>query len=184
LAEIVQSEVTIDYDNKRLFWNNTDLPGFPSSKISEYEAELANWVTEFGVPIDSEAMGKLVRKDASGGFSGSLYTGNDELLYDVHQPLWHVMRDILFLETMQHSIGLWHDKYVASIDNNDIEFVDAYKDAKKLTEYFFDYQENKRSGTNPLVNAIFGTGKHSWGNIFEADGSFEGLVESQVSSYI
>ena len=44
LAEVVQSEVTIDYDNVSFLWlfNDYDMPGFPSDTVSEYEAELAN----------------------------------------------------------------------------------------------------------------------------------------------
>ena len=100
------------------------------------------------------------------------------------------MRDIIFLKSLQESIRTWKKDYIEQIGTtNGAVFSETFQKAFRIfsvyqeytseTGFFSDHQRN-----NPLLNAMFGAGNTSYGNVFSSDGVLESYAEGAFVSAI
>ncbi|EIJ43297.1 hypothetical protein BegalDRAFT_2446 [Beggiatoa alba B18LD] len=185
-------------------WSN--LPGIPSTDPVQYESELISWIKTFATRSTEEkpyypALGaEMITLPYHGGHinaqgepqsvtyeytdkNGNLQTG---VYYDVNTPIWQMMRDIIFLETLQHSVKWWESQYIDKLSTaTDVRAEDAYDDALKILNEFQAYQDNTNGGShNPFITAFLGAGNTTYGvtphAVFTTDGTLDNYIDGRV----
>ena len=136
--------VKLDYPGFGLSKDDRNLPGIPSSKVSDYEKELIEWGKEFGVNI-TESMAKELIKAAV-----PVMYENNILYLNSNNTVWEYMRDIIFLESMQNSINDWYENYynVGASDGSQLDR------ARKIVNRYNKYLEKIDNNTNPILNIM------------------------------
>ena len=166
-----------------------NLPGSPSMEINDYIEELVLWGKQFGYNITPEIAINLVNIKMDAGLSSSptfsYYDNNGQqyngIYYDINKPIWHLMRDVIFLETFIHSVEHWEENYIKPFgQNGGISFKDSYAQAKKIHDEFVEYINENFDNHNPIVSAIIGSGSTSYGNFFTSDGALESFIEGKI----
>lgn len=191
LSAICFAYVPVDYPGWDILGEDRNLPGSPSTDMDDYKSELVWWGEYFEIPITKEMVNEVITKKMDAGFSSNLtfsYTDEKEnihtgIYYDINQPIWHMMRDIVFLETLQRSIKHWEKHYINPLgEGGSVSLKDAYNRAAKIQEEVVTYINDGffSSNHNPIVSAIIGSGSTSYFNFFTADGVLEGYIEGKI----
>jgi hypothetical protein len=137
LSLSAQARVPIDYPG--LLSGDHSLPGIPDDDPSYYGQTLAEWAVEYGLPLSPGRAEEVINEAYHAGFQQSPtytyeYNGAVEsgVYYDVNTPIWHLMRDILFLETLQNSVRLWEYRFLNTMDTqfSSQDFQSHYSDAQ------------------------------------------------------
>jgi len=189
------AEIAIDYPGLGSF-EDTELPGSPSKEQNDYVVELQAWAKENGITMNLEMATSLIIKPMSSGYTSKVYnTVNNtddtgatvqtiDVTYDPNMPVWHMMRTIIFLETLKKSAQEWESKYINNLAEagGETSLLAAYERAKDISnEYEIFVEEGFFSGNyNPLVAAIIGSGNTSYGNVLASDGTLETYLEGNV----
>ena len=163
---------------------DTKLPGIPSKDIDEYKHELYLWSKESKkqIYLDQATINKYIEQSLDLGFDTNVTMQIDEeyhVLYNKNISIADLMRDVIFLETMQKSIKDWNDEYI----NKQLDFSETYKRAVKIWAVYQDYMDLgnfNKDHNNPIINALFGSGGNTYRNIFLSDGTIEKIYEDRL----
>ena len=136
--------VKLDYPGFGLSKDDRNLPGIPSSKVSDYEKELIEWGKEFGVNITNDMAKKLIKDPVPVMYE------NNILYLNSNNTVWEYMRDIIFLESMQNSINDWYENYY-NVGVSDGSQLDR---ARKIVNRYNKYLEKIDNNTNPILNIM------------------------------
>ncbi|OEU61834.1 MAG: hypothetical protein BBJ57_03910 [Desulfobacterales bacterium PC51MH44] len=190
--DIASAEVHIDYPGLNLLWMDEDynLPGTPSTDKNQYADTLHSWCRLYGYPISREAAQALVDKKMDAGLSqsptfsymdgGSTKTGQ---YYDTAQPIWHVMREIIFLRTLQNSVRHWEKNYIDPLSIEAVSKRDAYNRAEDIREAFEDYLNGglfNNDEHNPFVTGIVAGAMTDYAGAFDGNGQLQSRFNSSV----
>jgi len=183
LLEITSlASVQIDYPG--YFSEDVNLPGIPSKNIDEYKSELLIWSKKYNIILDQTIINAYIQKSIDMGFESNVniqIEDEDYTLFDKNILVMDLMRDLIFLETMQKSITHWNSNYIYSNKN----FSEAYNRAINIWDVYKEYMNLgnfNKDHINPIVNALFGSGGNTYGNIFLSDGTIEKIYEDRIIS--
>ncbi len=165
--------IRIDYPNLFLSLDvDYDLPGVPGSKDKDYADAIICWGDDFDIPqISEEVAIRLLDIPVDGGFDDATNISEEaknfrDEYYKEDQPILvrHLMRDILFLQTMQHSIRHWEKNYIITpiTKQGNFSYEEAYERAEKILNMYKEYQAN-RGIQNLLLSVLFGAGENDYG---------------------
>ncbi|MCI5150581.1 MAG: hypothetical protein D3916_14550, partial [Candidatus Electrothrix sp. MAN1_4] len=187
IASVGHAVVTLDYPG--FFSDDKNAPGIPSKDIDEYREELKEWSDTFDIDLLDSSL-NYVSSTLDIGFTQDVMIdvdGTETPLFNADYSVSDQMRDILFLESFQESIDKWKEDCIYPMGTaSGASLRDAYSRAFKIFEVFQEYTEKtnfKNQHTNPIINAMFGSGSTSYGNLFEADGYIEGKIESNIIEF-
>lgn len=191
---IVNADVHVDYPNTWwVSYEDKDLPGSLSKSRDDYVQELVNWASRRGIEMSLDMADSLIDLPFDAGldtqkiqFNNTDEDGNvsSGTYFDPTKPIWHTMRDIIFLETLQNSVEHWNECYIAQLGISSVSPGDAYNRAFKIQKKYNKYLDegfHTNEDHNPLVAILIGIGTTSYGEFIDSDGLLHSIANGLAS---